>query len=59
MGVGHRRRRSNKIYAYDLTTKQRVPGKDFENDYLVAAGNDWPTHIWSDGVTMWVTNFDT
>ena len=44
-----------KIYAYDLATKARVPGKDF--DTLKAAGNAWPQGIWSDGETMWVVDF--
>ena len=42
-----------KIYAYDRTTKQRVPGKDFET---LAAGNGSPRGIWSDGVTIWVVD---
>ena len=42
------------IYAFDMKTKQRVPGKDF--DTLKAAGNDRPVGIWSDGVTMWVAD---
>ena len=44
-----------KIYAYDLATKARVPGKDF--DTLKAAGNAWPQGIWSDGTTMWAADF--
>ena len=44
-----------KIYAYDLATKARVPGKDF--DTLKAAGNTWPQGIWSDGATMWAADF--
>ena len=43
-----------KIYAYNLATKARVPGQDF--DTLRAAGNAAPQGIWSDGVTMWATN---
>ena len=42
----------DKIYAYDLETKARVPGQDF--DTLIAAGNTRPHGIWSDGETMWV-----
>ena len=41
-----------KIYAYDMTTKTRVPTRDFNT--LDAAGNDSPTGLWSDGTTMWV-----
>ena len=45
----------HKIYAYDMTTRQRVPSKEFET--LQAAGNDDPEGIWSDGVTMWVVEY--
>ena len=44
----------NKIYAYNLATKGRVPGEDF--DTLDAAGNNSPRGIWSDGDTMWVAD---
>ena len=44
----------NKIYAYDMATKVRVPTKDF--DTLSAAGNVYATGIWSDGTTMWVAD---
>ena len=41
---------SGKIYGYSMTTKARLPGKDF--------GTLWPVRnlqdIWSDRVTMWV-----
>ena len=30
----------DKLYAYDLESKERVPGRDF--DTLIAAGNDFP-----------------
>ena len=46
--------RDDKIYAYDLETKGRVP-KDF--DGLIAAGNNDPAGIWSDGETMWVVDW--
>ena len=45
---------NQKIYAYDMATKARVPGKDF--DTLQAAGNTLPLGIWSDGETMWVSD---
>ena len=45
---------NQKIYAYDMATKARVPGKDF--DTLQAAGNILPLGIWSDGETMWVSD---
>ena len=44
-----------KFYAYDMATKARVPGKDFE--IPEATGNGNPSGIWSDGVTMWVTDY--
>ena len=43
----------DKIYAYDMTTRARDPGKDLE-----AAGNDDLRGIWSDGTTMWVADDD-
>ncbi len=43
-----------KLYAYDMTSRERVPSKDFNT--LDAAGNDSPTGIWSDGATMWVAD---
>ncbi len=45
---------NDKIYAYNLATKERVASKDF--DTLEAAGNQIPAGIWSDGETMWVTD---
>ena len=44
----------DKLYAYNLATKQHDPTKDF--DTLIAAGNTHPVGIWSDGVTMWVAD---
>ena len=46
----------NKILAYDMATKAADPGKDFNT--LYAAGNNWPVDIWSDGITMWVADFE-
>ena len=46
---------TDKIYAYNLSTKTRDAAKDF--DTLSAAGNTNPTGLWSDGMTMWVTDF--
>ena len=41
------------IYAYDMATKARVPGKDF------GLRQSYETRgIWSDGVTMWVGDRD-
>ena len=45
---------ADKLYAYDLDTKARVPAKDF--DTLAAAGNNDPRGLWSDGATMWVAD---
>ena len=47
-------RRDNKVYAYDLASKEWVPAKDFNT--LEAAGNDNPQGIWSNGTTMWVAD---
>ena len=46
----------DKLYAYDLASKQRDSSKDFNT--LRAAGNNNPQWIWSDGATMWVTDDD-
>ncbi len=44
----------DKLYAYSMATRQRVPSEDF--DTLDAAGNRQPRGIWSDGDTMWVAD---
>ena len=44
----------NKVYAYDLVSKERVSGRDFNT--LRAAGNARPSGLWSDGATMWVSD---
>ena len=46
--------RSAKIYAYNLRTRARDSGRDFNT--LKAAGNESPAGIWSDGTTMWVVD---
>ncbi len=43
-----------KIYAYNLATKARVPGRDFNT---LDADTDRPSGIWSDGTTMWVSDW--
>ena len=45
----------DKIYAYNLATKQRDAAKDF--DTLIAAGNVRPQGLWSDGITIWVSDY--
>ena len=47
---GHER-----LVAYDLETKARKPGEDFNT--LRAAGNHSIRGIWSDGTTMWVADY--
>ena len=47
-------RADTRIYAYRMSDKSHDSGKDFNT--LVAAGNDRPRGIWSDGVTMWVSD---
>ena len=44
----------DKIYAYDMATKERAPREEFNT--LTAAGNSWPVGIWSDGTTMWAAD---
>ncbi len=44
----------NKLYAYGMSTRQRVSSQDFNT--LGAAGNDSPQGIWSDGEFMWVSD---
>ena len=43
------------VYAYDLATHQRVPGKDINT--LRAAVNNNPAGIWSDGSTVWIVDY--
>ena len=45
-----------KVYAYDMATEARVSSKDF--DTLKATRNVRPAGIWSDGTTLWVTDFN-
>ena len=50
-------RQDHKVYAYDLASGVRVPGKDANG--LWSAGNRTPTGLWSDwpdGPTLWVTD---
>ena len=43
----------NRIEGYNLANNVR----DSSKDILLEAGNDYSTDIWSDGVTMWVTEY--
>ena len=51
-----------KIYAYDLTTGDRQADRDINNlarpdeNILGDAGNYMPFGLWSDGITMWVSD---
>ena len=47
----------DKIYAYNMADKTRVPSKEFNNTKF-ADNNDYPTGIWSDRTTMWVADQD-
>ncbi len=49
---------SIKIYAYDLATKERDESKDFNDLTNAGTGNDIPTGLWSDGTTIWVSDFN-
>ena len=46
----------DKIYAYNLSSKQGDAGRDF--DTLSAAGNDDPQGTWSNGTTVWAAAGD-
>ena len=48
---------TDRIYAYNLTTKARVPSTDFGQ--LRDTGVYHPRGIWSDGTTMWVADNNT
>ena len=43
-----------KIYAYNIAAKAHDAAKDFTT--LVAAGNNDPVGLWSDGITMWAAD---
>ncbi len=45
--------RSAKIYAYNMRTRARDRGREFNT---LAAENESPAGIWSDGTTMWVVD---
>ena len=45
---------SAKLFAYNMSTKQRDSTKDFNT--LDAVGNDNPRGLWSDGSIMWVVD---
>ena len=47
--------RSN-LYAYNLETKARDPGKDF-NIFDSVGEDNYHNNIWSDGTTMWVSDW--
>ena len=44
----------DKLYAYRMSNKEPDSAKDF--DTLIAAGNENPQGLWSDGTTMWVAD---
>ena len=51
----------NKIFAYVLESKMRPTSPttlDFPFQYLNDAGNTQPRGLWSDGSTMWVSDWD-
>ena len=45
-----------KIYAYRMSDRSRISDGSRDFDTLIAAGNERPTGIWSDGETMWVAD---
>ena len=46
---------TDKIFAYNMSDKTRNVSQDFNT--LEAAGNGTPRGIWSDGTTMWLSDF--
>ncbi|WP_419862420.1 cadherin-like beta sandwich domain-containing protein [Candidatus Poriferisodalis sp.] len=50
---------TSKIFAYDLATGERQPSRDFDTlaTTLAGIGNHLPAGLWSDGNTMWVSDF--
>ena len=49
-------RTDDKIYAYDMESKGRVPGKDIDLCPGFICSNGAATGIWSDETTMWVAD---
>ena len=49
---------NNKLYAYALAdgTRQDGTGSTTNREFALHADNGYPTGIWSDGTTMWVTD---
>ena len=45
-----------RLFAYDLSSRQRVPAKDVENQVLQEAGMKSPNGIWSDQKTLWISD---
>ena len=46
----------DKLYAYDLATKERAEDKEFTLKTSPTDGK-FPQSLWSDGATMWVAHF--
>ena len=46
----------NRLYAYNLETRARVPDQDFTT--LTDSGNNHAGEIWSDGEIMWVVDWN-
>ena len=45
------------MLVYRLSDGPRLPGQDFDQAVMSAAGNNRPSGLWSDGQTMWVADF--
>ena len=48
----------DRVYAYDMGTRQRLEHLEIDSSVLAAAGNEDPWGIWSDGERLWVTDTD-
>ena len=48
---------AGRVLAYLLSDGSRLPGQDFDQAVMSAAGNNRPSGLWSDGQTMWVADY--
>jgi hypothetical protein len=45
-----------RLFAYDLSKRQRTPAKDVDNWSLQQAGMKSPNGIWGDGESLWISD---
>ena len=48
---------AGRVLAYLLSDGSRLPGQDFDQAVMSAAGNNRPSGLGSDGQTMWVADY--